>query len=259
MNLSRTRTRLLERLQRRKTRTRERAYVAEGVRCVTEVIGGGADIKFAVVSPRLNEIPGGDELLARLRDAGIDTPLVDDRTLTAIAGTETPQGILAVCAEPTVQLDRPERVLIADAIQDPGNFGTLIRSATAFALDAVVALDGTVDPYNAKVVRASAGTIARIPVLATSWAELEPQLASWNSALLVAAGEAMGAPAPMTAPWALVVGNEARGARGAIRNAATAWVAIPMPGRIDSLNAGIAGSILMYALTQPTKEQDSGS
>jgi len=181
MDLSRTRARLLERLHRRKTRTRERAYVAEGVRCVTEVVEAGAELKFTVISPRLTDVPGGDDLLARLRDAAIDTPLVDDRTLTALAGTETPQGIVAVCAEPTVRLDNPQRVLIADAIQDPGNFGTLIRSATAFALDAVVALDGTVDPYNAKVVRASAGTIARIPVLATSWAELEPQLASWGS------------------------------------------------------------------------------
>ncbi len=254
MDLSRTRARLIERLQRRKTRTREHAYVAEGVRCVAEVVAGGADIKFAVISPRLTDVPGGTELLAQLRDAGIDTPQADDRALTAIAGTETPQGILAVCAEPTVRLDKPGRVLIADAIQDPGNLGTLIRSATAFALDAVVALDGTVDPYNAKVVRASAGTIARIPVLATSWAELEPQLTSWGSELLVAAGEAGAAPTPKVGPWALVVGNEARGAREAIRGAATGLVAIPMPGRIDSLNAGIAGSILMYALTQPTPE-----
>lgn len=255
MNLSRTRTRLLERLQRRKTRTRERAYVAEGVRCVAEIVKGGADIKFAVVSPRLADVPGGEDLLARLRANGIDISEADDKTLAAVAGTETPQGILAVCAEPTVRLDEPARVLIADAIQDPGNFGTLIRSATAFALDAVVALDGTVDPYNAKVVRASAGTIASIPVLATSWAELAPRLASWGSELLVAAGEAVEAPAPITGRWALVVGNEARGAREAIRSAATRLVAIPMPGRIDSLNAGIAGSILMYALTQTTPEE----
>jgi TrmH family RNA methyltransferase len=257
MDLSRTRARLLERLQRRKTRTRERAYVAEGVRCVTEVVRGGADIKFAVISPRLSDVPGGDDLLRQLLEANTETPLVDDRTLTAIAGTETPQGVLAVCAEPTVQLDKPQCVLVADAIQDPGNFGTLIRSATAFGLDAVVALDGTVDPYNAKVVRASAGTIARIPVLATSWAELEPKLASWGSQLLVAAGEAVDAPSAMAGAWALVVGNEARGARDAIRSAATRLVAIPMPGRIDSLNAGIAGSILMYALTQSTPEGKS--
>ena len=256
MNLSRTRTRLLERLQRRKTRTRERAYVAEGVRCVAEVVEGGAEIRFVVVSPRLNDVPGGDDLLARLRADGVEVSEADDKTLTAIAGTETPQGILAVCAEPAVRLDDPGRLLIADAIQDPGNFGTLIRSATAFGLDAVVALDGTVDPYNAKVVRASAGTIARIPVLATSWAELEPRLASWGSRLLVAAGNDGEAPAAAVEPWALVVGNEARGAREPIRRAATALVSIPMPGRIDSLNAGIAGSILMYSLTQPPPEQD---
>jgi len=254
MDLSRARSRLLEKLQRRKTRTRERAYVAEGVRCVAEVLDGGADIKFAVISPRLTEVPGGKELLARVRAEGIDASQTDDRTLGTIAGTETPQGVLAVCAEPSVRLEKPQRVLIADAIQDPGNLGTLIRSATAFGLDAVVALDGTVDPYNAKVVRASAGTIARIPVLATSWAELEPQLATWESALLVAAGEATAAPCPVSGAWAIVVGNEARGARDAIRRAATGLVAIPMPGRIDSLNAGIAGSILMYALTQPTPE-----
>lgn len=255
MDLSRTRSRLLEKLQRRKARIRERAYVAEGVRCVAEVLDGGADIKFAVVSPRLADVPGGKELLARLRADGIDASETADRTLTAIAGTETPQGVLAVCAEPAVRLDQPQRVLIADAIQDPGNLGTLIRSATAFGLDAVVALDGTVDPYNAKVVRASAGAIARIPVLATSWAELEPQLATWGSALLVAAGEAADAPSPMSGAWAIVVGNEARGARDAIRSAATSLVAIPMPGRIDSLNAGIAGSILMYALTQSAPEE----
>jgi TrmH family RNA methyltransferase len=251
MNLSRSRTRLIDRLGRRKTRARERAYVAEGVRCVTEVVEAGAKISFAVVAPRLREIPGGPELLALLQTSGVETVQVDDVTLAHLAGTETPQGIVAVCAERDVVLRPPRRVLVADAIQDPGNFGTLIRSASAFDVDAVVALDGTVDPYNAKVVRSSAGAVARLPLISMSWEELAPLLTEWGLPLVVAAAGTDTAPPTPRATWALVIGNEARGVRDAIRAAADTAVAIPMPGGIDSLNAGIAGSILMYTLSQP--------
>jgi TrmH family RNA methyltransferase len=251
MNLSQSRARLIDRLGRRKTRARDRAYVAEGVRCVAEVLAARAAIGFAVVSPRLHQVPGGDRLLEQLRVAGIDTPEVDDETLNRLAGTETPQGVVAVCSEPDVQLTSPARVLIADAIQDPGNLGTLIRSASAFDVDAIVTLDGTVDPYNAKVVRSSAGAVARLPILMRSWDAVQSLVADWGLPLLVAAaGDDAEAPRP-SGTWALVVGNEARGVREPIRDAASASIAIPMPGGIDSLNAGIAGSILMYALTQP--------
>ena len=248
MNLSRARAKLIPRLRQRRTRVREGAYLAEGVRCVAEVVDAGASVRFAVRSPRLLEVPGGAELAAKLTDRGVEVIPADDSLLAQLAATETPQGVIAVCDEPQMDLAQPRRVLLADAIQDPGNLGTLIRSAAAFGVDAVIALDGSVDPYNPKAVRASAGAIARVPVTATSWNAVEEQLANWDLPLYCAA--AGGDPGPVArGRWALAIGNEGRGVRDSIRAAATGGIAIPMAADVDSLNAGVAGSILMYALS----------
>ncbi|NKB89368.1 MAG: RNA methyltransferase [Acidobacteria bacterium] len=248
MNLSRSRSKLIHRLHRRCSRVREGAYLAEGVRGVAEIVDAGAEVRFAVKAPRLNDVPGGPELAQSLDARGIEVVPADDSTLAGLAATETPQGILAVCNEPRMEVAAPARVLLADAIQDPGNMGTLIRSAAAFGVDLVVALDGCVDPFNAKTVRASAGTIARVPVKIATWDEVAARLDGWNLPLCYAAATADSEPISSTR-WVLAVGNEGRGVRPAIRDTASTGIAIPMASRIDSLNAGVAGSILMYLLT----------
>jgi TrmH family RNA methyltransferase len=250
MSLSKARARLIARLHRRKAREREGAYLAEGVRCVREVAAAGADVRFAVVAPRLRLTDEGAALQDEFANRGIEVVGVEDDELAGLAATESPQGVLAVVEQPRAVIANPRRAVIADAIQDPGNLGTLIRSAAAFGLDAVFALDGCVDPYNPKVVRSSAGTVARLHVRTCDWPQLQEVITAADLPLLATAGDGAARVRPAPDRWALAVGNEARGVRPEILAAAAATVAIPMAADVDSLNAGVAGSILMFALTQ---------
>jgi TrmH family RNA methyltransferase len=227
------------------------------VRCVAELVEAGIELRFVLVSPRLGQVSGGLHLAAELAQRGIELVEVDEADLDGVAATESPQGIVAVCAQPGGAVVAPRRVLLADAIQDPGNLGTLIRSAAAFGMDAVYALEGTVDPYNPKVVRSSAGAIGRVPVRSMAWEEVAADLEARGVPVIATASNGAPVAARGDTAWALAVGNEARGVSAAVAARATATVAVPMPGGIDSLNAGVAGSILMYALTQPEQEVPS--
>ena len=250
MERSRSRRLLIGRLRRRKTREREQMFLAEGVRCATEVLDAGAKVRFAVVSPRLQAQPAGTGLVERLEGFRVEIIETSDAELAELADTESPQGVLLGCQERSASLEaiKSTRVLVADAIGDPGNLGALVRSAAAFGVSAVVALDGTVDPWNPKVVRASAGYIMRVAMLRAHWAELDAWRATRNLELLVAerGGDV---PGPSPRGWMLVIGSEPRGIREEIRERADQRIAIPMGRDIDSLNAAVAGSILMYALT----------
>lgn len=254
----------MARLGRRRTREREGLVLVEGVRTAVEALEAGCEVRFAVVSPGLASTAEGRELGGRLRAAGADVDEVEDPAMEELADTETPQGVLLVCVQPAPSLDhvvrRGGRYLVLDAVQDPGNAGTLIRAATAFALDGVLALDGTVDPWSPKTVRASAGTVFRTPVVAVGCGPALKTLAARDIPLLVAdaGGEPVG-PRAGAGGWALVVGNEGSGPRAEVLNGARAVLSIPMPGPAESLNAGVAGSILLYTLTsQETRGVPSG-
>jgi TrmH family RNA methyltransferase len=256
MALSRRRAKLVARLTHRKTREREGLVLVEGVRTVAEALEAGCRPRFTLLSSRLAATPDGDALALRIRDAGAEVDEVPDADLAALAPTETPQGILLVAEEPRVSLGealRPGgRHLLLDALQDPGNVGTLIRAAAAFALDAVVALDGTADPWSPKTVRASAGMVFRLPVAGGRAEEALELLGGRGLPLLVAdAGGRSPHRLRFTGGWALAVGNEGSGVRPALLEACEARVGVPMPGPAESLNAGVAGAILLYALTTP--------
>lgn len=253
MSLSQRRTHLVGRLKHRKTREREGLVLTEGIRSVREALKAGAEPEFAVVSPRLETLAWGTDLLATLRARVGEVERVADGELDALADTERPQGVLVVFRQPLWQeasLVVEGRYLVLDAVQDPGNVGTLVRAATAFRVDGVVALDGTADPWGPKAVRASAGMVFRTPVLQAGADEAVERLAQARVPVLVA--EASGtdvATLPFQASWALAVGNEGAGVREALRTVARRSVRIPMPGPAESLNAGVAGAILLYALT----------
>jgi TrmH family RNA methyltransferase len=252
MALSRARERLLGRLRDRRTREREGLFLVEGIRSAREALDARARVSFAAVSPRLDALAGGSELRRRLADARLDTVELTDAELAAAADTETPQGVVLVCAEPEPRGDRPPDgpLLALDGIQDPGNVGTLIRAAAAFGVPEVLVLDGTADPYNPKVVRASAGALFRTAVRRSRWEEIAPVLGS-RGPLLVGdmAGRDVAGVRP-SGSWTLLIGGEGAGPRSEARAAANELVAIPMPGGAESLNAGVAGSILLYMLTR---------
>jgi TrmH family RNA methyltransferase len=139
--------------------------------------------------------------------------------------------------------------LLLDRLQDPGNMGTLIRAARAFGVDAVVVLDGSVDPWNPKAVRAAAGASFRTHIAQVRWVEARPWLEEQQIEILAA--DASGDDVRSIQPggsWALAIGNEGAGLRADLSAASTKSIAIPMPGGAESLNAGVAGSILLYSL-----------
>jgi TrmH family RNA methyltransferase len=273
-SLSKARTRLIAHLRRRRQRERERRVLVEGPRAVDTVrrlrAQGGPEGAFDwyVASPRLDQV--APELAAELRAETAEVFWVDDAELDELADTDQPQGVLMVTPEPEAHLGdavRPgARLLVLDGLQDPGNLGTLVRSAAAFAIDAVIALDATVDPWNPKAVRASAGTSFALPVLSLPWADFEAARTAAGLRLWLAdaAGDdvrsriAAGRDEP-AAGWALVLGSEGRGGRAEVRAAADALVAIPMPGRTESLNVGVAGALLLYALTASDPKHSAGS
>jgi len=260
MSLSKTREALIRRLGTPRTRAREGLFVVEGIRGAREFLRPELpmEIRFALASPRLEKLEGGTRLLELLGSRGISPEEVGEDELARVSDTEASQGILLVVEEPRgleapLRELRTPRILLLDGIQDPGNVGTLIRSAGAFGLDGVVALDGTADPWAPKVVRATAGAPARIPVVRTEASRVSAWLASWQIPLLAnrAGGRDVRKVAPASGGWALALGNEGSGVREELMDLADEVVSIFMAPGVDSLNVAVAGSILLFSLAGP--------
>jgi RNA methyltransferase, TrmH family len=256
MALSKTKAKLLDRLRNPRQRSREGAFLVEGIRCAREFLKAKLpmEIRLGLVSPSLAGSPEGREVLASMADAPFQVEELPDRDLDAVSGVQHPQGVILVVLEPEGALDAigggaGTGILILDGIQDPGNAGTLIRAAHAFGLDGVLALEGTVDHWNPKVVRSSAGSLAHIPVARLPWSHAVLWLREHGISLFVAdpGGEDVRGFRP-AAPWALALGNEGGGPRGEVLGEARGVLAIPMVPGVDSLNAGMAGSILLFTL-----------
>jgi RNA methyltransferase, TrmH family len=179
-----------------------------------------------------------------------------DELFASVVDTQSPQGIAALLVPPTWTLEdtlpasKTPLILIAAALQDPGNLGTLIRSAVAFNATAILTIPNTVSEWNQKAIRASAGSVFRTPVIAVTPAEiaaLKPHLH-----LYAAVADNPNAPtlpiaeANLTQPCALMIGNEGAGLSEELLALADTRITIPTPGRIESLNAAIAGSLLLY-------------
>lgn len=258
MELSQRRAALVRRLHKRKGRSREGAVLVEGVRTVREVLDAGIQPRFAIASTGLDQTEGGAELRRRLEGVVGDVVDVADDKLTGLAGTETPQGVLLVCDEPNdpVEAVLPGPVLLLDAVQDPGNVGTLIRSAVAFGFTGVLVADGSADPWSPKAVRSSTGSSFRIPVVGLHLTEALASLRGASVSIWAADADGVAADTVRAGPdrgqgYCLAVGNEGRGIRSELREAARTIVKVDMRGPVESLNAAVAGSILMHAMTSP--------
>ena len=258
MPLSKARHDLLRRLRSRHRRRGGGAFLVEGIRGATEAVKARADIRFAVISLRLAELDASGRLASLLEAAGTEVLAVDDDELAGLSGTVTPQGILLVCEEPKTTVDEilsgaEHGLLIADAIQDPTNLGGMIRTAAALELGGMVALDGTVDPWNAKVVRGSAGGCFHLPILRIGWDEIAESFSATDIHLLAAHpnGRDVAAVEPRGS-WALAVGNEGAGLRAKILDSSEERVAVPIRSSADSLNASVAAAILMYEIRRRT-------
>jgi len=239
-------------LRRRKERSARGEFLVEGPRVLEELLRAERPVTLVLYTEGAKVEPDGPKLLEAVVAAGVPHELVSDSELQRHADTVTPQGWVAVAPIPQWSWTdfRTPDVLVLDAVQDPGNVGTLIRAAEALGASGVVVLPGTADPWSPKVVRAAAGSSIRLPVLEAAWHETSVHLRAigcvvWASA---ADGELLDRGATRAGGVALVLGNESRGVSGSIRAAADRIVAIPMRGEAESLNAALAGAILMDRL-----------
>jgi TrmH family RNA methyltransferase len=240
-------------LGRRKARERRAMFVVEGVRATEELLRSGLAIAGAIVGPQLDEAPRGRALRESLNSRGVHAEEVSARDFGSAAQTESPQGIIAVATVPERSLDTVTPgdgpLLVLDGLQDPGNVGTILRTAAALGASATVALPGTVDLWNPKVVRAAVGAHFFHAAFDTTWEMLVAFLNRREVELWAAA--AGGDPIGDTAPpvrVAIALGNEGAGVSERVAQAARRRVGIPISTTTESLNVAVAAGILLYAL-----------
>jgi RNA methyltransferase, TrmH family len=241
-------------LKRRRARERQTRFVAEGVRTVEELLRSPVHADGALVSPVLAATPRGSALLESVRATGMPVLEVDEKEFASASSTDSPQGILVVGEIPQhdpaqLALGDHARVLVLDGVQDPGNVGTLLRTAAAFGVDVTLAMPDTVDLWNAKVVRSAMGALFRHRVLACDWDAFDALRAAHHVQCWAAdaSGEPIDRP-PDGRAIALVVGNEGAGLSSEARARADRRVAIPIAPDVESLNVAVAAGILLYQL-----------
>ncbi len=225
-----------------------------------ELLASPIRIRSVLTSPALRETPRGVELEARVIALSIESELAvsqaTDAEMSAAASTDTPQGIIAIAEQPERSFESIGdfgTLLVLDAVQDPGNVGTILRTAQAFGVAATIALPGTADLWNAKVVRSAMGALfshvafhadraAVLEFVAARHAEVWATSTDGESLRAVSRSQRGGN------GLAIVVGNEANGVSADIMAAASRTVAIPILG-VESLNVAVATGILLYAIT----------
>jgi TrmH family RNA methyltransferase len=238
-------------LEKRSVRHKEHRFVVEGPRLVAEA---SALIDFIVYS---EELP----IVERMINNGIDCHKVSHKMFADLSGVETPQGVLAVVRKPAFHLndiikEKNPLIIFCVEIQDPGNLGTIIRTADAVAASGVILSRGTVDLYNQKVIRSTMGSLFHLPVVQIEETKEVINDLKKNGIKIVAAdisGKIDYFSADYKLPTAILIGNEGAGLPEEIIGLCDEVVKIPMPGRAESLNAGISAAVLLYeALRQRT-------
>jgi TrmH family RNA methyltransferase len=244
---------------RAKERRAESAFVAEGVRLVEEAVNSNWGFRFVLYDETLSE--RGRLQVESLKSRGVECDEIPFSLMKSISDTETSQGILAVLSLTQLPItnyqlpNHPTFLLIPDSIRDPGNLGTLIRSADAAGVDAVLIPPETTDPFAPKVVRAGMGAHFRLPIVSMGWEEIERISVSANQRVMVADMEGESCwEVDLRQPLMLIVGGEAEGASDAAGRLASAKIKIPMAGKTESLNAAVAGSVLMFEVMRQRTE-----
>ncbi len=243
---SNSKLKLVRRLQSRsQDRKEESAFVIEGVRLIEEAIVVGWPMTFVLYDQTLSS--RGKTVLAALQNQNFDNVYeISTGLMAEVSDTETSQGILAVLPQKTHPLPAsPNFVILIDQVRDPGNMGTMLRTAEAMGASAVVLTPGTVDAHSPKVVRAGMGAHFHLPIQQMPWHEIHTYLKGLPLFLAASDAEKTLWEANFCQPCALLIGGEAFGASPMGEEMATSRITIPMVGRAESLNAAIAAGILM--------------
>jgi len=246
-SIANEKVRYVRSLHRRPVRRRENRFIIEGLRLIEEMNEAGQEPAFVFCTEAFSTRPRGRALLEVLRASGREVLTVSDQVMRAMADTKTPQGILAVVAFPEPAPYESPLILVLDRVRDPGNLGTILRSAEAAGVGAVITIKGTVDVFSPKVVRGGMGAHFRLPILHDrKWEEIEGELRGRQLLLADPGGELPYYEVDWTQPTALIVGGEAHGPGRKARELAASAVTIPMRGGAESLNVAVATSIILF-------------
>lgn len=237
----------------RSSRPEENRIALEGVHLVTEAIRSGLKIEALLVST------SGEKHLAELQsqlDHSTHVLRTSDKLFASVADTETPQGIAALVHAPESKLENmlvvAPLVIVLVAAQNPGNVGAILRSAEAFGATGVIATRGTAHPYSPKALRASSGSSLRLPVIADLAAPIALTQLRVSGLQILAASASQNSKAKrpdeldLRAPFALLIGNEGAGLPPEIERSADARIRIQLAEPVESLNAAVAASLILY-------------
>ena len=229
----------------------EQAFVVEGVRLLEEALESHWRVKFMVYTDDLGE--RGMNLVEAFEALDTQGELVSKRVMRAVSDTKNPQGILTVIEMQAVQVpDQLDFILILDQIREPGNLGTILRSAEAAGVQAVFMIPGTVDPYSPKVLRAGMGAQFNLPIQISNWDEIMSQISYSNLHTYLAEADQGDVyhQVDFQRPLALIVGGEAEGAGQMAHKISDSLIHIPMPGGGESLNASVSAGILLFEIAR---------
>ncbi|HWL65798.1 MAG TPA: RNA methyltransferase [Actinomycetota bacterium] len=247
-------------LTRRAHRDKSGTFLLEGPRNVGEALAGSG----RVIEVFVDEPSKHADVIERAERAGVPVRSVTGPVMKALADASTPQGVVAVARIEPLTMDDlggASLVLVLDQVRDPGNAGTLVRSAVAAGADGVVFTTGSVDPFGPKTSRAAAGTVLKTKIVRDVALESAASSLSGDGLVVVGAdakAETRADGCNLTRRLALVIGNESWGLTPESRALMDETVAIPMPGPAESLNAGIAGSILLFECVRQRSPRTPG-
>jgi len=249
-------------LKEKKYRDKKGLYFIEGVRFIEEALKEKLAISKVLISDRLTEVKGGSNIINKLENEDICSVYkITNKLYMEITDTENPQGILAVLNKRSVSIesvyDNKNFFVVLDSIQDPGNMGTIIRTADAVGATAVIVSKGCVDIYNPKVLRSTMGSMFHIPIC---YCENLLQMLETlkDKGIRLCAAHLNGSKSHFELEYknniAIIIGNEANGISDGVAAVSDELVKIPMEGRSESLNASVAASLLMYEVLRNKME-----
>lgn len=244
----------VKKLNTRKGREKYNQYFIEGIRGVEQLLENGAPVQEVMYSREIFNLQGGRTLIDRLTGLGIKVCEIDRNLFKEIGDTITPQYVLAVVRIKHYMLDAVLRkthllLVIVDGVQDPGNLGTIIRTADAAGAYGIILLKGTADPYSSKCVRSTMGSVFSLPIIQAENIKDIFYILKRHGLKIIAASLDGNIPyyqQDFTGNVAIVIGNEARGITREVCEYVDLFARIPMKGKAESLNAAVACGIFLY-------------
>lgn len=254
--LSKKRLKELSKLKNKKSRKEKRSFIVEGTRSIEELLCSDWKVDLLLYCPAFRRDAKAQIILEKVKEKGIPTEEVKQSVLHEVSETVTPAGIVCIVKARTLSLSellegKPNTILVLDGIRDPGNLGTLVRTADAVGIDGLVLSKQTAELYSPKVVRSSMGSIFHLPIVEKADLYECAERLKREGFKVVVSAVGTGEPydkADYSGRVCLIIGSEIEGVGIGLLNLADEVVSIPLYGRAESLNVSVAGGILMYQM-----------